>query len=435
MPEPANPTIVVPGIIASYLQDAYPIPPEIVWSVLTNDYVRVALHPDNLRYEAAEPARVTPGQIYEVAYKELVEELRYNLTLKSDEPVPVFPFAYDWRQPIEATEQQLTAFVDEVIERTKLLKHYDRAGYADQPKVNLIGHSMGGLVIAGYLERAGKEHRVHKITTLAAPFQGSFEAVIKITTGTANLAEAEPSSREREAARLTPSIYQLIPSFNSGAVEVAPGLPTSLFDPGIWQPGIIDTLKEYIRLHGLDRSNRDRQARDLFSHLLKRAADHRARIDGLSLAANDFPVENWLCVVGVNAKTRVRLKVVKKGRAPDFEFRSADRDDQWEATDEQLRHLTGDGTVPLDGAKPKFLPLESLVCVSPKDYGTWEVKDRVLSAFAGFHAIMPNMDMLHRLIVVHFTGRPDRHGNVWGRRAPGIPHAAWKPPIPNLPSK
>jgi hypothetical protein len=53
-----------------------------------------------------------------------------------------------------------------------------------------------------------------------------------------------------------------------------------------------------------------------------------------------------------------------------------------------------------------------------------------VARLAGFHGILPNMNMLHRLIVRHLTGRPDRHGNTWGRRAPGA--ARWDPPIADL---
>ena len=44
-----HPGIVVPGIIATYLRDDYPLPPETIWAVLNKDYERAALHPDNLR--------------------------------------------------------------------------------------------------------------------------------------------------------------------------------------------------------------------------------------------------------------------------------------------------------------------------------------------------------------------------------------------------
>jgi hypothetical protein len=57
------------------------------------------------------------------------------------------------------------------------------------------------------------------------------------------------------------------------------------------------------------------------------------------------------------------------------------------------------------------------------------VQDRLTSAAAGFHGILPNMDMLHRLIVRFFAGKPDGHKNTWGRPAPGVAAARWKPPL------
>ena len=235
MAVPAYPTIVVPGVTATYLTDEYRLPPETIWSVMTTEYERAGMHPDNTHYEAIEPARVVPGQVFEVAYRELIEELRYNLRSREDQPVPVFAFGYDWRQPLDVIEARLATFIEEVIARTALLRHYDRDGYADNPKVNLVGHSMGGLVIAGYLQRLGANARVHKVATLATPFRGSFEAIIKMTTGTANLGTSPPSSREREAARLTPSLYHLLPSFDDG-IELDAGLPATLFAPELWQP-------------------------------------------------------------------------------------------------------------------------------------------------------------------------------------------------------
>ena len=128
MPLP-DPVIVVPGITAVYLRDDYPLPPEDIWTVVNRGYGRAALHPDDPRYEAQLPAVVRAGQLYEVAYKELIEELRHNLSPAADQPVPVYSFAYDWRQPLETTEAQLKAFVEEIVDRTALLPHYARDGY------------------------------------------------------------------------------------------------------------------------------------------------------------------------------------------------------------------------------------------------------------------------------------------------------------------
>jgi pimeloyl-ACP methyl ester carboxylesterase len=437
---PANPVIVVPGIIATYLRDLYTIPSEIIWSVLKTDYERAALHPDHVRekvslaapaYEAVEPARIVPDQLYEIAYREVIEELRFNLKTKDDDPVPVYSFGYDWRQPLESIQAELARFIEEVIGRTALMRNYHQADYAKNPKVNLLGHSMGGLVIAGYLSTHGKDKRVAKVATLGAPFRGSFEAVIKVTTGTANLGATPPSSREREAARMTPALYYLVPSFERG-LEVAPNLPKSLWDPGLWQPSILETIAEYIRLHGRERMNateRREMAREIFAAMLAAAAKHRKVLDSLDLGVAGLTSKDWLCVIGVDATTRVRLQVIRSGQNPEFSFRNADRDNGWENENQELRRGTGDGTVPFEGAIPKFLPYESLVCVSPKDFGYWEeIGDRAAVAVAGFHGMLPNMNMLQRMVVRFFTGRGDPHNNTWGAPPPGLT-VPWDPPL------
>jgi pimeloyl-ACP methyl ester carboxylesterase len=439
-----NPVIVVPGAIATYLRDLYPIPPDLIWSVLTNNYERATLHPDDVlesvplkqrTMEAIEPARIVPDEVYEIVYKELIEELRHNLTAKADEPVPVYAFGYDWRQPLEVVQAELAAFIKEVGRRTALMRHYFKAGYADDPRVNLIGHSMGGLIIAGCLAKFGAELKVGKVATLGSPFQGSFEVVVKAATGDANLGTSVPSSREREAARLTPALYYLAPSF--GAVDIDPGLPqTNLFDLALWQPSIVDTIAEYIRLHGraaLAAGPRREMARSILDRMLTAARDHRHILDTLDLAAAGLATTDWLCVIGVDAETRIRVQVSKNGQNPEFTFRLADRANHWGDAAANIRRQTGDGTVPFEGAIPKFLPYESLVCVSPADFDPWaEIGDRLELKVVGFHGMLPNMNMLQRLIVRFFTGgRPDSRNTTWGRPAPGV--AAWAPPLPLTP--
>ncbi len=288
------PVIVVPGVTGTALSDDYPLPPEVVWSVLQKDYERLALHPDNRRYEAQEPARMQARNIFEAAYKGLVEEVRYNLREREDRPVPVYPFGYDWRQPLNFVELQLADFVNEVVERTKLLRHYQSQGYAADPKVNFVGHSMGGLVITGYLERKGAAARVAKVATLATPFGGSFEAVIKVVTGTANLGPDTPSSREREAARTMPSLYHLLPTIPDALELDDPSLPKTLFDPALWQPSVLQTIEEFVRLHAVSQKDRAQQARELFAAMLLEAQQYRSRIDKFTLKKANLKPEDWL---------------------------------------------------------------------------------------------------------------------------------------------
>ena len=143
-----NPVIVVPGITATDLVDDYPLKADEIWSMVFNkDYERLALHPDDLRYEAVEPAHIVAGRLFPI-YNDLIRALRHELSQRADRPTPVFAFPYDWRMDLRDTAAKLGAFVDEVIERTKLLRHY---GTANRLKVDLVGHSMGGLVITEYL--------------------------------------------------------------------------------------------------------------------------------------------------------------------------------------------------------------------------------------------------------------------------------------------
>ena len=421
-----DPVIVVPGITATYLLDEYPVSHEQVWNLLSNKFERVALHPNNLKYEAQEPARIRPGQIFEVAYKELIEELRYNLREKEDLTVPVYPFGYDWRMPLEKAEMELDAFIEEVIERTKLLRHYHKNGYEKEPKVNLIGHSMGGLVIAGYLINKGKTAPVNKVITLATPFRGSFEAVMKLATGNAELGTTTHSSRERDTARLTPALYYLIPTFTNG-INFGAGIPKSLFNPGAWQPTITQSIGEFIRLNGLPVDNIQKKAEELFKELLNGAEEHSKRLEAFTLNMAGLDKKKWMAVVGVDAKTRVKLNIIKKNGKAGFEIRSEDRDDKWKDKNQAVRRLTGDGTVPYEGAVPPFLKEENLICVTPDDYGYWEVKDKALSAVGGFHGILPNMNMIHRLIVRFLKDLDDPRGNTWGSKAPGVDK--WSPPL------
>jgi len=432
------PVIVVPGISGTYLNDEYSLPTEIVWSVMTKDFERIKLHPDNPRFEATQPANVRIGQIFELAYKELIKELRHSLSKRDDQQIPVYPFAYDWRQPLEATEVELAAFVEQVIERTKLTRHFAEDGYADNPVVNLVGHSMGGLVIAGYLANLAGKAPVAKVATLATPFRGSFETVVKLLTGTADLGSVAPSSREREAARVLPGLYHLLPSVKRG-IEVDPGLESSIYEPEFWQASILDTITEYVRLYAVDpgkKSQRIEQAAELFRSLLATARKHRTKVESIKLSTLKLKTTDWLAIVGVDSQTRAKLTVKNTGGKPRFDIKSSDRMNNFsmkvDAGMPDLRHQTGDGTVPFEGAQPGFLSRENLVCVTPDDFGYWEVGDRLLTSIGGFHGILPNMDLVHRLIVRHFTHEPDPHGNTWGRPAPGVKPEDWDPPIAGL---
>ncbi|HEY6070150.1 MAG TPA: alpha/beta hydrolase, partial [Chthoniobacterales bacterium] len=394
-----NPVVFVPGIMGSALRDEYPVEPETVWSplrLLIKAYERITLHPEDRRYELEEPARVVSEKVFQLIYGEIIEELRHNLTPQLDQPVPVFPFSYDWRQPLENIESELASFIDEVINRTQLLRHYHNAGFGSKKfpaQVNLVGHSMGGLIMAGYLQSKGMA-KVNRVATIATPFRGSLEAVAKTTVGVAALGASSGSSREREAARVTPALYYLLPSF-TGAVKAADNLEDDLFLIKAWQPSILDSLASFIQIYGLDATNAGQKAADLLQEMLDSAWKYRTRIEKLQLPDS----KKWLCIVGVDETTRVRLNIGKDAaNKPRFDLTDADVANDWHAADPKQRIYTGDNTVPYLGARAKFIPTEQVICVTPSDFSFWEFKDRLLE-HTGFHSSLPNMNLVHRLIV------------------------------------
>lgn len=431
---PISPVIVIPGITASDLHDEYELPSEAVWTtVLKRRYDRVTLHPEDQRYELREPVRVMPRGPFPLIYEDLIEELRDGLSEDQPGPVPVFPFGYDWRMPLDRTEERLAAFVGEVIERTLLMRHYrgDEA-FRTNPRVSLIGHSMGGLIIAGYIERlvagriggpGGRSRGVDKVVTLGTPFRGSYEAILKVATGTSELGNDSGKARERRMARMTPALYHLLPE-SAGPIGAHGGMPVNFFRPEAWQPNVVQTIEHQVR-------DWDVTGTELFRTMLDEARAHRERISGLELSTGEAPrapgapdegssedagtrgdagaleeagpsaaavhASDWLAIAGVDSKTRVGLRVAPDENGfPRFDLRGAERRNEWDSDIAGDRRDTGDGTVPLAGAIPPFLDEERVVCVTPGDFGYWEIRDRALSAAAGFHGLLPKMNMLHR---------------------------------------
>jgi len=427
MAELQNPVVVIPGITATSLRDEYPPASRELWSmVLRKEYARLSLHPDSLRYETVEPADVRVGRLFSI-YDDFIEALRYELSPKADQPTPVFAFPYDWRMDLRETAAELRDFIEEVIARTRLLRHY--VGYESVETVDLVGHSMGGLLICEYLAQFGDRKRVGKIATLGTPFLGSIEAVVKLATGMGNLSGEKPSERERETARTIPAIYQLLPTYSGAAVD-GDGNDVDLLDSKNWQAGILASLAEYVRLHSVTDfkpvKRQKERAGEILESLLELARQHRKTVNTLNPSSAGLGSDRWLAIVGIGARTRVQLTVSGLPNKPRFDISENDYIDEWTKNHDSRR--TGDATVPLMGALPPFLPEEQLVCVSPDDFGWIEIGDRTLMAAAGLHAALPTMNLVQRLVIKHF--RPAYRGEVWGRPAPGA--TTWSPPIAGL---
>ena len=267
----------------------------------------------------------------------------------------------------------------------------------------------------------------------------------------------ESSSREREVARFTPALYHLLPRFQ-GCVTSDPGLGVDLFRAATWQPSVVRTIAEQLRLYGLEGADKVTDqlvpaAIGVFQKLLDDASAHRARVGRIALTKLGMTRDDWLAIVGVGEETRVHLHIQEDPFGqPWFDLGSTGRKNGYPhgSKDEHgfitARPVdTGDGTVPYEGAVPPFLGAENLVCLEDDDFGYWELRDRFLErGIAGkgvsLHSLLPAMNVVEKLVVCHLQGEEGQagstHSGVWGRRAPDVPEdATWKPPLAGLREK
>jgi pimeloyl-ACP methyl ester carboxylesterase len=87
-----------------------------------------------------------------------------------DKPT-LFVFAYDWRQSNIVSAQNLKEYIECV------------RSIHNNSRVDIIAHSMGGLVARRYLIDNPSSHHVARLITIATPFYGTARAITAITTG------------------------------------------------------------------------------------------------------------------------------------------------------------------------------------------------------------------------------------------------------------
>lgn len=118
-----------------------------------------------------------------------------------------FVFPYDWRKDIRTTKDNL----DALIESAKTA--------SGQSKVNLVVHSMGGLVAHYFISDATKAAKVNKLIELGIPHLGASTALKTLMYGSALeknvfgfIPLGIPASEVRDLSQNTPSIFQLLPA-------------------------------------------------------------------------------------------------------------------------------------------------------------------------------------------------------------------------------
>lgn len=78
-------------------------------------------------------------------------------------------FSYDWRKRVSENAQLLKSYIDSQV--------------VTGEKVNIVGHSMGGLIARSYIEQEGINHKIDKLITAGTPHQGAADAYLTWSSG------------------------------------------------------------------------------------------------------------------------------------------------------------------------------------------------------------------------------------------------------------
>ncbi|MBI2600782.1 hypothetical protein HYW42_02410 [Candidatus Daviesbacteria bacterium] len=118
-----------------------------------------------------------------------------------------FVFPYDWRKDIRSTQADL----DTLIETAK-----QKSG---QTKVNIVAHSLGGLVTRNYIADAARAAKVNKLIELGVPHLGSVDSLKSLMYGVALKSKifgilhlGIPATEIKDTVQNMASVFQLLPS-------------------------------------------------------------------------------------------------------------------------------------------------------------------------------------------------------------------------------
>lgn len=246
------PVVLIHGLLGSRLArvaDGREVWPGSTWKLLFNDYSELALDidPDTLEPRAG---NLSAGSITDRAagrdfYASIIDVLQraggYRLARPGTPPPAgtksLYVFTYDWRRDNVETARSLDALVEQI-----------RADHGDpELKVDVVAHSMGGLVARYYLRYGTTDvldgndfpvnnhgaTRIRRMILLGTPNLGSAKAIRSFLEGyEIGLGRIPP-----EVVATFPSAYQLLPH------PIVPWLVTThgkqlerdLFDVEIWR--------------------------------------------------------------------------------------------------------------------------------------------------------------------------------------------------------
>jgi pimeloyl-ACP methyl ester carboxylesterase len=361
-----NPVIIVPGIMGSYLNKNEPGQPE-VWMNLE----KMALPgDDSYLYDLAMnsagwpdgnllPTDIIRNVLNRNIFQGLISELIDN---GYEENKDLFVFPYDWRYFIEwsAGEGDPFPLVKSLKEKVDEIKAQSGA-----EKVDIIAHSMGGLVAKYYLRQYG-ESSVDKFIDIATPHFGAPEAFKILMYGDnmgiekLGLSILNPNTIKNISQNI-PSVYELLPSinyFNNSTQDYI----YYIYDMHDLDENAVKGRLNYSQsLEFMKNTGRN-------SWLLDKSADLHNYLDNYSPAGKGVKTYN---IVGCGEPTLGQVFVLNKEKSGGNEY--------------GLKYISGDGTVPLRSAEGM-------------------ISDKILYASGASHPYLPGADGVKQLVGAMLKG-------------------------------
>lgn len=320
--QPPPPVIIIPGILGSQLRDSRTGReqwPGNLARLLLSDYRQLALRIDARTLQPL-PTDLRPDGLFEGAagrdfYGAIIVTLEQAAgyvrgapgTAVTDDVPRYYILAYDWRQDNVQAARALQALITQV-----------RADHGrPDMKVDVIAHSMGGLV-ARYFLRYGTADvlddnsfpvtnagavQVRRLALLGTPNLGSVSAMISVLDGhQVGLRKLPP-----EVLYTMPSVYQLFPHALTDWLITVDGKPLARdqfdakmwqrFQFGPWQPSYVPDRQLVLGVAGAQP--RTQRMRDYVARQLERARRF-----------------TWSLTVPARAESQVALRVFGGNCAP-----------------------------------------------------------------------------------------------------------------------
>lgn len=219
--------VIVPGITGSVLQkngqDIWAVSGQAIWQALTNlgDTIeQLKIDQDDPDAESLgdgiqatsliQDTHLIPGLWKIDGYTKIARLITDNFDVTSgniytdsdEKPANFYHFFYDWRRDNRASAKLLKKLLD------KRLKRWREATGAEDAKVILLAHSMGGLVSRYYLEVLEGWRDCRALFTFGTPYRGSVHAVNFVANGYKKL-----FLDLTDVLRSFTSVYQLLPIY------------------------------------------------------------------------------------------------------------------------------------------------------------------------------------------------------------------------------